>query len=105
MVGGLLDTHAFVWFLLALVVWLGSIALFIGAHLWFDPLLPLLSVALTALLVSQLTFVSESAERARHRALLQRLVAPAVVEQLLENFEARLGTGLSCRLKRCSSKA
>ncbi|GBC92895.1 Adenylate cyclase 2 [bacterium HR15] len=78
---------------IAIIIWLGSIGLFVGGHIWFDPFLPLLSVALTALMVSQLTFVSESAERARHRALLQRLVAPAVAEQLLEDFEARLRTG------------
>ncbi|MCS7064662.1 MAG: adenylate/guanylate cyclase domain-containing protein, partial [Fimbriimonadales bacterium] len=85
--------------LMALVVWLGSIGLFLDRHLWFDPLLPLLSVALTALLVSQLTFASESAERARHRALLQRLVAPAVVEQLLGDFETRLNPGgIRCRI-------
>ncbi|MEN3002233.1 MAG: adenylate/guanylate cyclase domain-containing protein [Armatimonadota bacterium] len=85
--------------LIALVVWLGSTGLFLDRHLWFDPLLPLLSMALTVLLVSQLTFASESAERARHRALLQRLVAPAIVEQLLEDIERRLNPGgVRCRV-------
>jgi class 3 adenylate cyclase len=79
--------------LIALLVWLSSIGLFLVARLWFDPLLSVLSVAGTALLVSQLTFASESAERARQRALLQRLVAPEVAEQLLEDFETRLQAG------------
>ncbi len=83
--------------LIALVTGLFSLALFLTTRIWFDPLLPILSVALTALLVSQLAFVSESAERARHRDLLQRLVAPAVADQLLEDIEARLNpSGRRC---------
>ncbi len=79
--------------LIALVVWLFSLALFLVERIWLDPLLPVLSVALTVLLVSQMAFVSESAERARHRALLQRLVAPEVAEQLLEDIAERLSPG------------
>ncbi len=79
--------------LTVLGVGLFSVALFWFGRLWFDPLLPMLSVMATILLVTQLAFVSESTERERYRDLLQRLVAPEVAEQLMSDIHARLTPG------------
>ncbi len=79
--------------LVAVGIGLFSLALFWGWGVWFDPLLPMLSVMATTLLVSQLAFVSESAERQRYRDLLQRLVAPEVADQLMSDIHARLTPG------------
>lgn len=79
--------------LTALGVGLFGVALFWFGRVWFDPLLPMLSVMATILLVTQLAFVSESAERQRYRDLLQRLVAPEVADQLMSDIHARLTPG------------
>lgn len=79
--------------LTVLAIGLFSVALFWFGRVWFDPLLPMLGVMATILLVTQLAFVSESAERQRYRDLLQRLVAPEVADQLMSDIHARLTPG------------
>jgi class 3 adenylate cyclase len=71
---------------------LGSFAAFLGGSLWLDPVAPNLTVLASALLVGQLTFLLERKEREDNRQLLQRFVAPQVVEELLENVD-ELGLG------------
>lgn len=61
--------------------------------IWIDPVLPLIAAALAFMLVTQFTFSLEHVALQRNRALLQRFVAPQVVEELLEDPEAKLGLG------------
>lgn len=79
--------------LLTFVVLTGTVACFLLIRLWVDPTLPLLGIAGTTILVTQLTFSLEQSERARNRALLQRFVAPEIVEELLDEPPEKLGLG------------
>ncbi len=76
---------------LALVVVSLAQLLFFGR--WLDPVEPLLAALIAAMLVVQVTLLLERSERERNRALLQRFVAPQVVDELLEDPEGRLGLG------------
>lgn len=78
-------------FLLALVV--ACTATFVVADLWIDMLIPCLAAIGAYLLVTQFTFRLERTERDRNRAMLQRFVSPKVVEELLDDPEAKLGLG------------
>ena len=60
---------------------------------WLDPVLPLIAAALAFMLVTQFTFSLEHVALQRNRALLQRFVAPQVVEELLADPENMLGLG------------
>jgi len=60
---------------------------------WIDPVLPLIAAVLAFMLVTQFTFSLEHVALQRNRALLQRFVAPQVVEELLEDPEKMLGLG------------
>jgi hypothetical protein len=60
---------------------------------WADPIV-LVAAALGAfLLTTQFTFTLERDERERNRSLLQRFVAPQVVDELLDDPEGKLGLG------------
>ncbi len=60
---------------------------------WIDAVLPLIAAVLAFMLVTQFTFSLEHVALQRNRALLQRFVAPQVVEELLEDPENKLGLG------------
>jgi class 3 adenylate cyclase len=60
---------------------------------WIDPVAPAAAALGSFLLVTQLTFALERDERERNRNLLQRFVAPQVIEELLDDPERRLGLG------------
>lgn len=66
---------------------------FILHLLWIDPVLPLIAAIIAFMLVTQFTFSLEHVALQRNRALLQRFVAPQVVEELLEDPESKLGLG------------
>lgn len=76
-----------------------SLALFLfsGARLWLDPTSPALAMVAAYLQVTQFAFAQERHERERNRDLLQRFVAPQVVEELLDDPEGKLGLGGSRR--------
>jgi class 3 adenylate cyclase/CHASE2 domain-containing sensor protein len=78
---------------LCFIALVATVACFLLMRLWIDPTLPLLGIIGTAILVTQLTFSLEQSERARNRALLQRFVAPQVVEELLNEPPEQLGLG------------
>lgn len=79
--------------ILTFVVLVGTVACFLLVRLWVDPTLSLLGIAGTTILVTQLTFSLEQSERARNRSLLQRFVAPEIVEELLDEPPEKLGLG------------
>ncbi|MCS6775443.1 MAG: adenylate/guanylate cyclase domain-containing protein [Chloroherpetonaceae bacterium] len=58
---------------------------------WFDPIVPAFGTMAAFLLSTQFTYGLERAEQERNRTLLQRLVAPELVEELLEDPEGKLG--------------
>lgn len=58
---------------------------------WFDPIVPAFGTIAAFLFSTQFTYGLERAERERNRTLLQRLVAPELVEELLEDPEGKLG--------------
>ncbi|MBN8248681.1 MAG: CHASE2 domain-containing protein [Verrucomicrobia bacterium] len=60
---------------------------------WLDPVFPTAAAVCSFLLVTQLTFRLEQRARERSRFLLDRFVAPEVVEELLAPAAAPLGTG------------
>lgn len=60
---------------------------------WLDPVFPAAASVCSFLLVTQLTFRLEQRARERSRFLLDRFVAPEVVEELLAPAAAPLGTG------------
>lgn len=66
---------------------------FLEGNLWIDPVVPLLGTLASYALVTQMTFTLERQERERNRALLQRFVAPEIVEELLDAPEETLGLG------------
>jgi len=59
--------------------------------IWFDPVVPTAACLGTFLLVTQFTFGMEQRVRTEHRRLLDRLVAPEFLEELLEDPEGKLG--------------
>lgn len=59
--------------------------------IWLDPVVPTAAALGTFLLVTQFTFGMEQRVRAEHRRLLDRLVAPEFLEELLEDPEGKLG--------------
>ncbi len=64
---------------------------FILQGVWFDPVVPIMACVATFLLVTQFTFGMEQRVRTEHRRLLDRLVAPEFLEELLEDPEGKLG--------------
>lgn len=60
---------------------------------WLDPIVPIVAAIVSYLLVTQFTFSLEHGEVRRNRALLQRFVAPQVVEELLRDPGRELGLG------------
>jgi adenylate cyclase len=58
---------------------------------WLDPVIPTAAALGTFLLVTQFTFGMEQRVRTEHRRLLDRLVAPEFLEELLEDPEGKLG--------------
>lgn len=78
---------------LAFVMLLTSIAAFLFFRLWLGPVVPIVGMIGASALVTQLTFSLEKTERARNRALLQRFVAPQIVEELLDDPYHQLGLG------------
>lgn len=60
---------------------------------WLDPVFPLFAAGGSLLLVTQLSFALERRARDQTRALLQRFVAPEVVEELLDDPDHKLGLG------------
>ncbi|MCC6443600.1 MAG: hypothetical protein IT210_09130 [Armatimonadetes bacterium] len=89
------DPFHTIWLLgVAVLLIMGGILLAcIFGNLWLDPVIPSLTVLLAYLLVTEFTYSMERTERERNRALLQRFVAPQVVDELLEDPEAKLGLG------------
>ncbi len=79
--------------LAAFVLVLGIVLTFVIHLLWVDPVLPLIAAVIAFMLVTQFTFSLEHVELQRNRALLQRFVAPQVVEELLENPDQTLRLG------------
>jgi len=69
-----------------------AFSIFIGLGEWLDPIVPAVTIGAAFLLATQLTFALEHGERERNRALLQRFVAPQVVEEFLDSPE-KLGLG------------
>lgn len=66
---------------------------FVTRLVWLDPVLPLIAAVLAFMLVTEFTFSMEHVALQRNRALLQRFVAPQVVEELLADPENMLGLG------------
>jgi len=60
---------------------------------WSDPVLPLVTAAVSFLLVTQLTFTQERDERERNRKLFSRFVAPEFVDELLSSTNMKLALG------------
>lgn len=79
--------------LAVLVLVIGISLAFLLRLTWIDAVLPLIAAALAFMLVTQFTFSLEHVALQRNRALLQRFVAPQVVEELLEDPENKLGLG------------
>lgn len=79
--------------LAAFVLVMGIVLMFVIHLIWIDPVLPLIAATLAFMLVTQFTFSLEHVELKRNRELLQRFVAPQVVEELLENPDQTLGLG------------
>src|SRR5262249_40459442 len=80
------------WRLAGLLFMQGTVSLvafLVGA--WYDPVMPIAAAGGAFLLVTQLTFSLERGERHRNRELLQRFVAPQVVEEMLDAPEETLG--------------
>ena len=71
----------------------GSIELFLFQSAWFDPVLPLLTMAATGMLATQFRFARERAEKHRASALFGRFVAPHMVQRWLAQREEELGMG------------
>ncbi|MFO1458470.1 MAG: adenylate/guanylate cyclase domain-containing protein [Verrucomicrobiota bacterium] len=67
-----------------------SVALLAGGA-WLDPVFPSAAALAAFLLVTQLTLAMERTAKERNRFLLDRFVAPEVVDELLEPVETRLG--------------
>jgi class 3 adenylate cyclase len=80
--------------LAAAVVVIGfvSFAVFLTGR-WLDPVFPIAAAGSAFLLVTQFSFVLERRAKDQNRALLQRFVAPEVVEELLADPEGNLGLG------------
>ena len=79
--------------LAVLTLVIGITLAFVLRLLWLDPVLPMIAAAIAFMLVTQFTFSLEHVALQRNRALLQRFVAPQVVEELLEDPENKLGLG------------
>ncbi|HLK60804.1 MAG TPA: adenylate/guanylate cyclase domain-containing protein [Chthonomonadaceae bacterium] len=60
---------------------------------WVDAVVPIVAVSAAFLLITRLTFTLERDARDRNRRLLQRFLAPKIVEQLLDAPEEALGLG------------
>ncbi len=69
-----------------------SLLAFMAGGTWIDPVLPLCALVAGNLLAAQFNFTAEREDRERSRGLLERFVAPQVVEQLLDNVDG-LGLG------------
>ena len=79
--------------LVILVVVLGiSVAAFLSG-VWLDPVLPLATALTGFLLLVQLTLTLERQAKEQNRRVLQRFVAPEVVQKMLENPATRLALG------------
>jgi class 3 adenylate cyclase len=79
---------------LATIILVAGVSLtFLLRLTWIDPVLPLIAAVIAFMLVTQFTFSLEHVALQRNRALLQRFVAPQVVEELLEDPENKLGLG------------
>lgn len=79
----------------AAVLFLTVVAAMIAFHafaLWIDPVLPVCVSAAAFLLAAHITFAMEHRDREATRQLLQRFVAPQVVDELLDEPE-KLGLG------------
>ncbi len=75
---------------------LGLVLVYVGAvcaaRFWLDPVAPVVAVFFTFLLVTQATYAVEQDEGGRARALLNRFVAPQLLEELLTDPRS-LGLG------------
>ena len=60
---------------------------------WIDPILPLASALWTFLLLAQVGLMLERYAKNQNRAVLQRFVAPEIVQDLLEDPQTRLALG------------
>jgi len=69
-----------------------SLFLFLDG-VWLDPVFPCVASTVTFLLVTQLTFRMEQSAKERNRFLLDRFVAPQVVDELLAPGMANFGVG------------
>ena len=76
-------------FLIALV----TTAAFLLSATWIDPVVPTLAALGAFVLATQFTFELERGERERNRALLQRFVAPQLVDEMLDDPDFELGLG------------
>ena len=74
------------------VIGLMSLAVFLLGF-WLDPVFPLAAAGSAFLLVTQFSFALERRAKDQNRALLQRFVAPEVVEELLADPSGKLGLG------------
>ncbi len=82
------------WRLLLVLVATGALSLLLSVQgLWLDPVFPWIASIGAFLLVTQLTFRMEQTAKERNRFLLDRFVAPEVVDELLEPGAAGFGTG------------
>ncbi|MEI6565367.1 MAG: adenylate/guanylate cyclase domain-containing protein [Verrucomicrobiota bacterium] len=61
--------------------------------IWIDPVLPLTSALWTFLLLAQVGLMLERYAKNQNRAVLQRFVAPEIVQDLLEDPHTRLALG------------
>jgi class 3 adenylate cyclase len=74
------------------VIGLVSFAVFLLGF-WLDPVFPIAAAGSAFLLVTQFSFALERRAKDQNRALLQRFVAPEVVEELLADPDGKLGLG------------
>lgn len=79
-------------FMVAVAAFGLSLFLFLDG-LWLDPVFPCVAATVAFLLVTQLTFRMEQSAKERNRFLLDRFVAPQVVDELLEPGMANFGVG------------
>ena len=76
----------------AMLIMLAGFGVFLTGR-WLDPVFPTVAAGGAFLLVTQFSFALERRAKDQNRALLQRFVAPEIVDELLSDPDAQLGLG------------
>ncbi|NUL83083.1 MAG: CHASE2 domain-containing protein [Armatimonadetes bacterium] len=70
-----------------------TIFMFLFQRTWIDPVAPAVAALISYFAVTQFTFGLRRSDLERNRGLLQRFVAPQVIDELLDDPESNLGLG------------